>query len=80
VIRVYDDAGNMIDTHEHAGDFQRTVDLGSLVRRVGIAEKSTSRPPAKVTRATKTDPRFSPDGGVKGLRLVGGRRGWLRSC
>jgi hypothetical protein len=21
VIRVYDDAGNMIETHEHAGDF-----------------------------------------------------------
>jgi hypothetical protein len=22
VIRVYDDAGNVIDTHEHAGDFK----------------------------------------------------------
>jgi hypothetical protein len=22
VIRVYDDAGNMIETHEHAGDFR----------------------------------------------------------
>jgi hypothetical protein len=22
VIRVYDDAGNMIETHEHAGDFK----------------------------------------------------------
>jgi hypothetical protein len=22
VIRVYDEAGNMIDTHEHAGDFK----------------------------------------------------------
>jgi len=25
VIRVCDDAGNMIETHEHAGDFQRVV-------------------------------------------------------
>jgi hypothetical protein len=25
VIRVYDDAGNVIETHEHAGDFQRVV-------------------------------------------------------
>ena len=24
VIRVYDEAGNVIETHEHAGDFQRT--------------------------------------------------------
>ena len=23
VIRVYDDAGNVIETHEHAGDFKR---------------------------------------------------------
>ena len=27
VIRVYDDAGNVIDTHEHAGDFQRAVSV-----------------------------------------------------
>jgi hypothetical protein len=25
VIRVYDAAGNMIETYEHAGDFKRTV-------------------------------------------------------
>ena len=25
VIRVYDDAGNVIETHEHAGRFQRVV-------------------------------------------------------
>jgi hypothetical protein len=25
VIRVYDDAGNVIDTHEHAGDFKGSV-------------------------------------------------------
>jgi len=24
-IRVYDDAGNVIETHEHAGDFKETV-------------------------------------------------------
>jgi hypothetical protein len=27
VIRVYDKAGNVIETHEHAGDFQRVVSL-----------------------------------------------------
>jgi hypothetical protein len=25
VIRVYDEAGNMIETHEHAGDFKELV-------------------------------------------------------
>ncbi len=25
VIRVYDEAGNMIETHEHAGDFKEAV-------------------------------------------------------
>ena len=25
VIRVYDEAGNVIETHEHKGDFQRAV-------------------------------------------------------
>jgi len=25
VIRVYDEAGNVIDTHEHAGDFKEWV-------------------------------------------------------
>ena len=25
VIRVYDDAGNVIETHEHAGEFKRMV-------------------------------------------------------
>jgi hypothetical protein len=25
VIRVYDEAGNVIETHEHKGDFQRLV-------------------------------------------------------
>ena len=27
VIRVYDAVGNVIDTHEHAGDFQRAVSV-----------------------------------------------------
>jgi hypothetical protein len=26
VIRVYDEAGNVIETHEHAGDFKETLD------------------------------------------------------
>ena len=30
VIRVCDAAGNVIDTHEHAGDFQRVVRLTFL--------------------------------------------------
>jgi hypothetical protein len=25
VIRVYDDAGNVIETHEHAGEFKRVL-------------------------------------------------------
>jgi hypothetical protein len=25
VIRVYDESGNVIDTHEHAGDFKRAM-------------------------------------------------------
>jgi hypothetical protein len=29
VIRVYDAAGNVIDTHEHAGDFKRVVSFYS---------------------------------------------------
>jgi hypothetical protein len=29
VTRVYDEAGNMIETHEHAGDFKRAVNLYS---------------------------------------------------
>jgi hypothetical protein len=29
VIRVYDDAGNVIETHEHAGDFKGGVLLAS---------------------------------------------------
>jgi hypothetical protein len=27
VIRVFDHAGNVIETHEHAGDFQRVVSV-----------------------------------------------------
>jgi hypothetical protein len=31
VIRVYDDAGNVIETHEHKGEFQRAVEFLTLV-------------------------------------------------
>ena len=27
VIRVYDEAGNVIDTHEHKGEFQRVLEV-----------------------------------------------------
>jgi len=37
VIRVYDDAGNVIETHEHAGDFQR-VALGASLPQLEIRE------------------------------------------
>src|SRR2546430_9941638 len=30
VIRVYDDAGNVIETHEHAGDFKENMDAGRM--------------------------------------------------
>jgi hypothetical protein len=29
VIRVYDDAGNVIETHEHAGEFKEWRSLGA---------------------------------------------------
>jgi hypothetical protein len=32
VIRVYDDAGNVIETHEHAGDFKEPWQLYRLFR------------------------------------------------
>jgi len=34
VIRVYDDAGNVIQTREHAGQFKRTVDCPFMSIRV----------------------------------------------
>jgi hypothetical protein len=34
VIRVYDDAGNVIETHEHAGEFKEWRSLGALNRRL----------------------------------------------
>ncbi len=30
VIRVYDDAGNVIETHEHTGDFKQTCRLAGI--------------------------------------------------
>ena len=32
VIRVYDDAGNVIETHEHAGDFKEWREIASTFR------------------------------------------------
>jgi hypothetical protein len=34
VIRVYDDAGNVIETHEHAGDFKEGCYQRILVPRI----------------------------------------------
>jgi hypothetical protein len=31
VLRVYDDAGNVIETHEHAGDFKEPVAILGLL-------------------------------------------------
>jgi hypothetical protein len=33
VIRVYDDAGNLIEMHEHAGDFQSVVSITRKTKR-----------------------------------------------
>jgi hypothetical protein len=35
VIRVYDESGNVIETYEHEGEFQRVVDF-TFVRRYSI--------------------------------------------
>ena len=50
-IRVYDDAGNVIQTHEHKGDFQGVVGLDSftdcsvplVVRPASIARENYTR-------------------------------------
>jgi hypothetical protein len=36
VIRVYDAAANVIETHEHKGDFERTVATGETQSRHAI--------------------------------------------
>ena len=36
VIRVYDEAGNVIETHEHAGRFQRVVIGQPLPRQINL--------------------------------------------
>jgi hypothetical protein len=33
VIRVYDKTGNVIETHEHAGDFKKVMDFARLMPR-----------------------------------------------
>src|SRR5262249_47580051 len=43
VIRVYDAAGNVIETHEHKGDFQRTVSFCYVASRRHRVDKVASR-------------------------------------
>jgi len=44
VIRVYDEAGNVIETHEHAGDFKEWQrDQNVCDYRVSAAHLSTAR-------------------------------------
>jgi hypothetical protein len=40
VIRVYDESGNVIETHEHAGDFKKWQPLFRLVPRNGWRDNS----------------------------------------
>jgi hypothetical protein len=56
VIRVYDDAGNVIETHEHAGDFKEPVigkDRGGLPRCVYLVRDYDS-----MTRSVATPARI----------------------
>jgi len=39
VIRVYHDAGNVIETHEHAGDFDRTLKTWVAVTTVAVCPR-----------------------------------------
>jgi hypothetical protein len=39
VIRVYDDAGNVIETHEHKGEFKETVS-GTHVKQKAATPRS----------------------------------------
>jgi hypothetical protein len=46
VIRVYDEAGNVIETHEHAGDFKvwyRPVRIGGLERTIPLPKSRIIR-------------------------------------
>jgi hypothetical protein len=43
VIRVYDDAGNVIETHEHAGEFKRGVSVTRKTKSRHVL-KSVVRP------------------------------------
>ena len=40
VIRVYDDAGNVIETHEHAGDFKEWWVRSTGLRKLAILKHS----------------------------------------
>jgi hypothetical protein len=52
VIRVYDDAGNVIDTHEHTGDFKEWQSLFRLAPRNGWRDNS----PRHAMTSTAIDP------------------------
>jgi hypothetical protein len=41
VIRVYDDAGNVIETHEHAGEFQRVLSITRLKQKAAKRKPSS---------------------------------------
>jgi hypothetical protein len=50
VIRVYDAAGNVIDTYEHAGDFKRAVRFHRAQLKPRFSNhqrRSTNRPPKR---------------------------------
>ncbi len=60
VIRVYDDAGNVIHTHEHEGDFAKHLSSASRARI--ISEKVEANRQSKLIGAPQADVRS------KGLR------------
>ena len=48
VIRVYDDAGNVIQTHDHKGDFKEAQ--RESPRRVSLVDNATFRKCSKIGR------------------------------
>jgi hypothetical protein len=42
VIRVYDDEGNLIETHEHKGRFQRTLNVAGVTQRAAMPQSVTA--------------------------------------
>jgi hypothetical protein len=47
VIRVYDAAGNVIETHEHKGEFQRVVKFSFFFARAFIQSNIADSPDGK---------------------------------